>query len=159
MYRLTGMLTAVVLVLGLAAAGASPAMSHTGATGIVKERMDLMKALATAVARIAKIVRASGSLTAENRKAVADSAALVQRHATAMLKMFPKGSGTHPSEALPKVWQDWTGFEAAARRMGTAAAKLAAAAPASDRKDLMIDFVGMARTCGACHTQYRLKKR
>ena len=80
MTRPAAILVAVTLVVGVAIAP-TPAMSHTGATGIVKERMDLMKALATAVAQIARIVRASGSLTAENRKAVADSAALVHRPA------------------------------------------------------------------------------
>jgi len=150
---------AMVLALITSVAIIGVAHSHTGAKGIVKERMDLMQTLAKSVKAIKGAIIAPSAPTEAGRKTIAASAAIIEEHALRMLKMFPKGSNAHPSEALPSIWTDWPGFEKAARAMAGAAAKLKGAAVTGSRTTLLGDFTGMARTCGACHAQYRLKKR
>lgn len=147
----------VALITGITIIGT--AHSHTGATGIVKERMALMKDLAQSVKAIKGAIVAPGAPTEAGRRTIAASAAAIEKHAARMLKMFPKGSTAHPSEALPSIWTDWPGFEKAARDMARAARKLSTSAVAGGRSSLLGDFTGLARTCGACHAQYRLKKR
>lgn len=145
------------LVASLAIAGI--ARGHTGATGIVKERMDLMKLLATSVKAIKAAIVAPGAPTAAGRRTIAAHSAAIERHALRMLKMFPKGSDKHPSEALPAIWQDWPGFETSARSLASTARGLGALSARADRGSLLKSFAGMARTCGECHAGFRKKKR
>lgn len=155
---------AVLLLAGVIGAvtffaGPDKAEGHTGATGIVKERMDLMQVLATANKRIRKALVAPGAPTASGRQSIATNATVIEKHAIKMLKMFPRGSNTHPSEALPSIWKKWPGFEKSAKALSATAANLKRLALTADRKLLLGAFAGMARNCGGCHAQYRLKKR
>lgn len=150
---------AMIVALVTAVAIIGTAHSHTGAKGIVKERMDLMQVLAKSVKAIKGAIVAPGAPTEAGRRTIAASAAIIEKHALRMLTMFPKGSNAHPSEALPSIWADWPGFEKAARAMAVAAAKLKTTAVTGGRTSLLGDFTGVARTCGACHATYRKKKR
>lgn len=69
--------------------------------------------------------------------------------------MFPPGSTTPESEALPTVWSDRAGFEAAAANMATAAGKLAELAKAGDTAGFATQYGELGKTCGACHDKYR----
>ena len=124
------------------------AYGHTGAKGVVKERMDLMQTLAKSVKAIKGAMVAPGAPTAAGRKTIAAGAAVIEGHALRMLKMFPAGSGAHPSEALPSIWKDWPGFRKSARALATAAGKLKTSAATADRSTLFKGFAALARTCG-----------
>lgn len=69
--------------------------------------------------------------------------------------MFPPHSDTPESEALPNVWSDRAGFEAAAAKMSAAAATLAALGKAGDTAGFATQYGELGKTCGACHTTYR----
>ena len=69
--------------------------------------------------------------------------------------MFPSGSTTPESEALPEIWSDRAGFEAAAANMAAASAKLAELAKAGDTAGFATQFGEVGKSCGACHTKFR----
>ena len=104
------------------------APAHKGATGVVKQRMELMKSIAKNMKVLDLMMRAQA---AYDPKLFRASAAAIQGHAgDAITRLFPKGSTGHPSEATAKIWQDWNRFETTARRLATYAAALGSMAAA-----------------------------
>lgn len=75
--------------------------------------------------------------------------------AKAIPSMFPPGSTTPASDALPTVWTDRPGFEAAAANMAAAATKLADLAKAGDTAGFAAQYGELGKTCGGCHEKYR----
>ena len=115
-------IVAAVLIAGTAVT----AFAHSGATGIVKERMDAMLAMGKAVKTVAPMMRGE---TAYDAETVRDAARLFQQHAgESMTKLFPEGSDGKPSEAKPEIWTDWNSFAGLAAQLETFSAGLAAAA-------------------------------
>jgi len=104
-------IVAAVLIAGTAVT----AFAHSGATGIVKERMDAMLAMGKAVKTVAPMMRGE---TAYDAETVRDAARLFQQHAgESMTKLFPEGTGGMPSEAKDEVWTDWERFAALASQL------------------------------------------
>ncbi len=82
-------IVAAVLIAGTAVT----AFAHSGATGIVKERMDAMLAMGKAVKTVAPMMRGE---TAYDAETVRDAARLFQQHAgESMTKLVPEGTGGH----------------------------------------------------------------
>ena len=101
----------------LATFAAGIALAHSGATGIVKERMDGMAAMQKVTKAVTPIMRGTVTYDAEAVRAYAKT---VEQHSgEAMTKLFPEGSGGMPSEAKDTVWSDWEEFEALAMRLET----------------------------------------
>lgn len=87
--------------------------AHEGATGVVKERMEAMKAIGAATKRIAAMMRGQQDYDAAT---VAEAAGTIGAHGgDAMTALFPKGSMHEPSQARPVIWEDWDRFRALAR--------------------------------------------
>ena len=106
-------------VLGVAA------LAHSGATGVVKSRMEAMKEMQAAVKIVAPMM--SGS-TAYDAAAVRSAAETFLRHSgEAMTTNFPEESVEPPSEALPTIWQEWDRFEGLAMQLGVMAEGLSLA--------------------------------
>ncbi|GGA06644.1 c-type cytochrome [Neptunicoccus cionae] len=149
-----------------------PAHAHDKATGVVKQRMDGMGMLAGSMKAIAKQVKSPSP----DPDAIAVAAQALRDHAgAAMLEGFPEGSIEAPSEARPEIWQDWERFSKLADRLTLQGEGLvlAAANPPSGETPatktphdletyaaLPVDelFMLTAKTCSACHQDYRLKK-
>lgn len=68
---------------------------------------------------------------------------------------FPAGSGSGDTRALPSIWSDRAGFEAANANMLTQLRALQAAANAGDQAAFAAAFQQTGATCGACHRPYR----
>ncbi|MGB0684329.1 MAG: c-type cytochrome [Magnetovibrionaceae bacterium] len=163
----------------------SVAVAHTGATGIIKERMEGMKMLGSAM----KTLKANfGAEASYDAKAVAEAARVLQAHSgEALTRRFPEGSLDHPTEALPAIWQDWSRFQELAGQLNAAAESLEALAPSgpdiraetggakgeaampapmapmAPTEPVKIDsarsaFAAVAATCGACHEKFRKPK-
>lgn len=115
--------------LALAAAVVFPAalaLAHGGATGIVKERMDLMDAIGKAHKKLTAMFK---GVEAYDPRSVRMQAELIGRHAgEAMTRLFPNGSMTGPTEARPEIWRNWDEFTALAARLERFSQGLAAAA-------------------------------
>jgi len=99
--------------LGLAA------FAHSGATGVMKERMDAMGEMGDAMKRLTPMMRGQ---TAYDPDVVRNAADTMIGHAgTQMTELFPEGSNGAPSEALDAVWEDWEEFAALAEALRTSA--------------------------------------
>jgi len=93
---------------------------------VVKERMDAMKSMGDAVKRIKPMM--SGE-AAYDEAAVREAAqAIAEEAGTAMTEKFPEGSTDHPSEVLPRTWDEWDRFTGLAEQLEVAANGLARAA-------------------------------
>lgn len=161
------------------------ATAHKGAKGIVKERMDAMKSIGDSMKAIKKMLQ--GEMTYDSAK-VKKAAGTIKAHAGEPLtKLFPKDSLQKPTEATPKIWEDWEGFKASAMRLRDYAGALensadrrGAAAEASglmatiqasditedgwpsvtelDQMPTQVVFMAVGKTCKSCHESYRIKK-
>ena len=135
------------IAIGLSAA----AMAHSGATGIIKERMDFFK-------------RSKDNLKAINMhlrggdfRAIVPLAEDIRDWAGKMPDYFPQGSDGKPSEAAPAIWTDFDGFTKAAKDHYEAADTLVSAAKSENASDIAEAFKATAATCKSCHKSYRLK--
>lgn len=135
------------------------ALAHSGATGIVKARMDGMATLGQAM----KSLKTELSGTPDPDALFAAAHAVHTRSGSALIDLFPEGSVTGPSEASHDIWEEPERFAmlahdlaAAAERMKQVARDLRAGdVPAHAPKDV---FAQMAGTCAACHKDFRIRK-
>ena len=147
-------LAAALLSLSLIAPQLS---AHEGATGVVKERMDAMKAMGDNMKRMGAMVKGKQAFEIQ---AFVEGAAVVSEHSPHIPMLFPEGSGSGKSEALPKLWQQWDRFEKLAVDTSKEADKLGElAASGADEKALKRQFVMLGKSCKSCHTDYRKKKK
>ena len=133
---------------------ASLALAHAGATGFVKERMDGMESLADAMKSLAQMAR-SGE--ADARRITGIALAIQAQSGEAMTARFPEGSAPPISEAAPRIWQDWEGFNTISATLFDAAVQLEAQAGSPDL-NLAQTLQDMGATCLACHQDYRVSK-
>ena len=139
----------VRLLAGVAVVLAGAALAHEHATGVAKQRMDLMEAMQ-------KELKATAALLERGAPAAA-----LQRHAEKIhelsghiVHLFPPGSGTGVTDAAPTIWQRWPDFVARAEALHGAAGRLAAA-DATPLKPLYDD---LAAACAACHKPFKLRR-
>lgn len=134
------------------ALAASPVASHDHATGVVKERMDMMEIMARHMKAISERIKSKSDLAAI--KADAEG---IASHAPHMVHLFPKGSMQKPTEARATIWQNWSDFESKARALEVESGKLAKQ-DTDDFAALSAQVQALSQTCRACHTPYRVKK-
>ncbi|GAB5373767.1 MAG: cytochrome c [Acuticoccus sp.] len=102
------------------------AVAHTGATGVVKERMDQMMAIGDANKALRAMFAGEAPYDAA---AVAENAETIRAHSgEAIISLFPEGSLDGPTEAKPEIWEDWDEFANLANRLEHVAEGLARAA-------------------------------
>ncbi len=146
--RTGGILVALLLALA-SGAGDAPAQE------VVKARQGEMEQLGKRMTAIKEIVvEGKGGTLAD----VAAHAEYVQGKLPSVPGWFPPGSDRGPDEtwALPRIWQDFAGFEAAARNAQALAGRLLAAARSGDRAATAQAFATLGKEgCGGCHTPFR----
>ena len=145
-----------MIVAAFATALAGTAFAHSGATGVVKTRMDAMSEIAKSMKAIGAMMKGQVQFDAK----VAETGALgIAKHADHIPKLFPEGSNKKPSEALPAIWKDWDRFTEIAADMGTKSRALATASAQAERIEaIRAPFGALAKTCKACHSDFRLAK-
>jgi len=146
-------LIATVLATALGLSTWHFAAAHSGATGIVKERMEMMKGMGTAMKQIAGMLRGKSDYDAERVRTLAED---MKKHAVHMPMMFPEGTGKKPSEAKATIWTDTDGFKTASMELAQYAGALAESA--DDKSSAMKAFRNVGQSCKSCHTDYREKK-
>ncbi|MEZ5825219.1 MAG: cytochrome c [Geminicoccaceae bacterium] len=76
-----------------------------------------------------------------------------------MPSMFPEGSMDPPTEALPVIWENPEGFQAAIDKLAETATALAETARGGDAQATLAAFGAMGKQgCGGCHGEFRKKK-
>lgn len=83
------------------------------------------------------------------------AAQILVRWAETLPAMFPEGTDIEGSKALPTIWSDREGFEAAAAAYRDGAQGVMDAAETGDREATNAAFLTMAAACQACHVKYR----
>src|SRR4051812_3624889 len=101
-----------VLTLAILGLSGSSVLSHEHATGIVKERMDLMEGIGKRMKAITGRIKNKRDLSA-----VKADASAIAASAAHIAHMFPRGSTQPPTEARATIWQNWPDFERMARAL------------------------------------------
>lgn len=145
--------TLVVAIAGALAAGAmvGGATIALAQADVVKERQENRKQAAAAMRAIKGVVDAKGPTAG-----AVEQAAKLKTLEVAFVKLFPAGSDKD-TKALPTVWSDWAGFQAASKNAETAFDKLATAAGSGNQDALAAAFADAGKACGACHEKFRAK--
>ncbi len=148
--------TLVVAIAGALAAGAmvGGATLALAQADVIKECQENRKQAAAAMRAIKGIIDAKGPTSG-----AVEQAAKLKTLEVAFVKMFPAGSdkGETETKALPVVWSDMAGFQAASKNAEAAFDKLATAAGSGNQEALAAAFADTGKACGACHDKYRAK--
>ena len=125
--------TLVVAIVGALAAGAmvGGATIALAQADVVKERQENRKQTAAAMRAIKGIIDAKGPTAG-----AVEQAAKLKTLEAAFVKLFPAGSDKGETKALPAIWSDMAGFQAASKTADAAYDKLAVAAGSGDQAAL-----------------------
>lgn len=123
--------------------------AHSGATGIVKERMDSFEDSKASMKLLKKAVR-SNDFAIINQEAGS-----IHRWAIQLIDHFPEGSNPPPSEALDLIWEEFEQFKNSANRQIKASAALQQAGLNGDSEKAAKAFAELAKSCKGCHDSYR----
>ena len=141
-------------VLAASAAGlaAFAALAHSGATGVVKQRMDGMKEMSHAAKAMGAVKAGAIPFSFETLNLAGRE---IAKHGAKARELFPEGSLTAPTEALPVIWSDRETFDRLLDQMTDAAEKLAVSADRDEATALANRIGGL---CKDCHATFRKKK-
>ena len=132
------------------------AFAHSGATGIVKERMDTMKSISAEMKFIGTILKGQSEFDAA---AVAKAANSISVQAGLVVEQFPKGSLQMPTEASKEIWERWEEFVSLNEAMEARALELSNMAASANSSDALKDgFAALGKTCIQCHEAFRVKR-
>lgn len=122
----TSQKTALAFAIAAMLGSAGLAYAHVGATGVVKERMDIMSSIGKSMKSITEMFQGEKPYDAGT---IREAATFIGNHGSEqMTRLFPEGSIEGPTEALPKIWEDWERFSEIADDLTVFANALAAAA-------------------------------
>ncbi len=105
---------------------ATLALAHSGATGVVKERMELMEGIGDAMKILADTFKGKRAYDAETVRSAALE--IHNRAGEKITRLFPENSLDKPSEALPDIWENWEEFKTLAGQAASYSEALAKAA-------------------------------
>ncbi len=129
-------------------------MAHGKATGIVKERMQLMKTMGKQMRTIGLMAKGKIPFSAET---VGNRAEKIRLSSTKIQALFPEGSLHKPTEALPVIWEQWDQFLSLAKQLEQEAETLEKVAVQGDEQMTLAQFTKLGETCSGCHTDFREK--
>ncbi len=133
----------------------SPAYAHSGAEGIVKERMDMMDKIGKNMKAMKGMIQGKTELSPDKIVSNAESIQSASKH---IKKMFPEGSINGPSEALPTIWENWQKFSSLTEELSIESENLKQLSTSQDKRSLMKQFAKVGKICRSCHTDFRKKK-
>jgi cytochrome c556 len=137
-------IVAGVAIASLGTAGAAFAQD------VIAQRREGMRMEARQMEAIKSVLDARG----DTRPLVerADTIAGFYRN---LQELYPAGSGTGATRALPTIWSDAAGFEAARTTILGALATMRSAAASGDVAATTAAFNQVGSACAACHRAYR----
>lgn len=150
----------LTLTVAIALAAAFGVMAHSGATGIVKQRMDAMSDMGDHSKLLGKMFKGKVDF---DLQAVRDAADAFVEHAGEMLQLFPDTKDSrhgHKSQSKQVVWEDWDDFSEQVESFLSASQSLRDVSHASDDEaELKKAFFAAAKGCKSCHKVYRKPKK
>lgn len=150
MKQIAGMLLVLLsLVAGIV-------YSHSGATGIVKERMDAMEVMSDKSKSVGAMFKGKTEFDIDK---LADAAEAFALHGAQMTELFPDTEESRTgskTEALPRVWEDWEEFSDRAVNFVELSERLKSTVSSTDDvRQLKKAFYNVARECSGCHKRFR----
>ncbi len=139
------LIVAGALVCGI---GAVVAQSN-----VIKDRQAAMKAIGAAAKGPGGMLKGTEPFDLAKVQA---SLRTFAAEANKSMNLYPAGSDKGDTAASPKIWQNKADFDA--KMKGLAAAADKALASIKDEATFKTNFPVVAKNCGGCHTDYRLKK-
>ena len=149
---LSMLLSAALIAGSMLSAGV---LAHSGAKGIVKERMDIMQNIGKGMKKVGAMVKGKEPFEPET---IGSQAKAISEASPGIPDLFPEGSLPMVSEALPAIWEEWDQFSSLVVKMEEEASKLQEAAETGDRRTITMQFAKLGKVCSGCHTDYRKKK-
>src|SRR5690242_19002300 len=125
-----------------------PALSHDHATGVVKERMDMMEGIAKRMKTIRQRI-----VTKRDLSTIKGEAEVIASSAPHMAHLFPPGSDQKPTDARPAIWREWADFERQAKALEAESKKLAGTTP-NDPDAIDAQYRALLLACSGCHEKY-----
>ncbi|MCW8891020.1 MAG: cytochrome c [Sedimenticola sp.] len=129
-------------------------MAHGKATGIVKQRMELMKKIEKQMRSIS--IMEKGKLPYDATR-ISQHAEMIRRSSSKIPALFPEGSLHKPTEALPVIWEQWDQFLDETNLLEQEAAELQALATEGDKQAVLEQFNKLEKSCSRCHEIFRLE--
>ena len=123
--------------------------AHSGATGVVKERMDNFKQAKKSMKAIKQAIKPPDfqTITLESEKLV--------KWGDKMLNYFPDGSNQKPSEAMPLIWKEWSRFDYHRLTYLKHSNTLMESAKEQNLDAAINAYGELAKSCKACHDRYK----
>jgi cytochrome c556 len=125
---------------------------HEHATGVVRERMELMTDMGQRLLAISKRLRANKDLDR-----ITPDARAIKELAGKIAAEFPPGSTQFPTAAKPVIWQQWSDFTEKATKLEMEVEKLSTTSP-TNGDALRAQFRAVGFACDGCHETYRVPK-
>jgi cytochrome c556 len=158
---------AFVLAVAGIGFGAALAVNTASAADIVQVRKAVMKEMSGHSKSIKKYLKGHKNPKKAARLGtpgdVEFRAAAIGGLANRLASYFAKGTGAGEyagkTRAKAKIWTDWAGFQAAAKKLAGAAGKLEAAAATGDKAKIKAAMKGIGKGCGGCHKKFRVPKK
>lgn len=141
-------------------ATADNARAHSGATGVVKERMDGMKDMSKKSKAVVKMFRGQSEYDSLLLIEAADSFVI---HAEEMIELFPDNAASRTgtaTDALPEIWEDWDKFAQYVEEFKASSVALQSAlAENGEPKAIEKAFKNVSQGCRQCHKAFRKAKK
>lgn len=139
---------------------ASSVLAHTGATGIVKERMEAMSDMGDKAKIVSDMFKGKTNFKIASVVEAADAFVV---HGSSMKDLFPdtKPSRTgKTTRALSAIWEDWNGFTSQVVEFESNSEKLLKLSQDTTDVDVLKKaFTTAAKNCSGCHKQFREPKK
>jgi cytochrome c556 len=133
--------------------------SHSGAMGVVKERMDAMQDMGDKTKVVADMFKGKADF---ERAALIEAADVFVMHGSEMTELFPdtkKSRTGSNTEALPKIWEQWDDFDTLVNQFITRSEALQKTLSSTDdMRELKKAFFQTTKSCSSCHKGYRKPK-
>lgn len=126
--------------------------SQLFAQEVIEKRQKLMKGNSAAAKAIKGAVETKDYATIETK------AKDIMGNMDKVLDLFPKGSTSEKSRALPAIWDKWDEFSKNPGKVKKAASDLADAAKAKDEK-IGEKVKALGDACGGCHKNFRAEEK
>ncbi|MGL5447886.1 MAG: c-type cytochrome [Rhabdaerophilum sp.] len=139
----------LVLAASLVAIGLGAAYAQSNP---IKDRQDLFKTWGAALRPVGPMLRGEAPFELAR---VQDALKTISEGAPKVAALFPAGSGTGETKALPVIWTDNAKFLGLFTKL-EADAKAAAAA-IKDEASFKAEMPKVLGNCGVCHNEFRAK--
>ncbi len=120
---------------------------------VIEKRQKLMKGNGAD----AKAIK--GALESKDYATIETKAKDIGNNMDKVNDLFPKGSTSDKSRALPAIWEKWDDFSKHPAKVKKAANDVADAAKAKDDAALPAKVKALGEACGACHKNYRAEEK